>query len=130
MSLSEEQREQIEAFREYIEDSVAGDDRYGPPERIDREDWSTLATRFEAGPSCWFEIALCPSVPQIRVSFLTDDRWKSEEIEQAIQDSGDTMEEFVQVGLEEAGLDVLPVDVSEIAKAEGGLTCCSLILDA
>ena len=30
--------------------------------------------------------------------------------------------------LEEAGIAVQIVDVSELAKAEGGVTCCSLIL--
>jgi len=104
MPLSDEQRERIAAFRTYIADAVGNDDRYGPATRCDREDESTLAMRFAAGPSCWFEIALRPSIPQIRVGFLTDDRWRSEELEQAIQDSGDTMEEFVEVGFEEAGL--------------------------
>ena len=28
------------------------------------------------------------------------------------------------------GLDVRVVDVSELAKAEGGVTCCSLVFDA
>jgi dimethylargininase len=31
--------------------------------------------------------------------------------------------------LQQRGLGVIPVDVSELAKAEGGVTCCSLILD-
>jgi dimethylargininase len=31
--------------------------------------------------------------------------------------------------MEREGIDVIPVDSSELAKAEGGLTCCSLILD-
>lgn len=31
--------------------------------------------------------------------------------------------------LEARGVRVVPVDVSELAKAEGGVTCCSLILD-
>ncbi len=31
--------------------------------------------------------------------------------------------------LEEAGLELLPLDVSELAKAEGGVTCCSLIVE-
>ncbi len=30
----------------------------------------------------------------------------------------------------DAGIEVRPVDVSELAKAEGGVTCCSLIFDA
>lgn len=105
MAFSEEDHEVIEAFRTYIEDSVANDDRYGACKRLDRDDASTLALRFEATPTCWFEVALRPLIPQIRVAFLTNDRWLSEELEQAIQDSGDSMEEFVGVGMNEAGLD-------------------------
>jgi len=105
MSLTEDDRAVIESFRTYIEDSIATDERYGQSNRTDREDESTLATRFEAAPGCWFEFAIRPTIPQIRVGFLTNDRWKSEEIEQAIQDSGDTMGEFVGIGMEEAGLD-------------------------
>lgn len=105
MPMDEQAKEFVEEFRRYIEDSVAMDERYGPAKRHDRQDESTLATRFEAAPSCWFEIALRPSVPQLRIGFLTDDRWKSEGMEQAIQDSGDTMAEFVGLGFTEAGLD-------------------------
>ena len=32
--------------------------------------------------------------------------------------------------LEERGYAVLPIDVSELAKAEGAVTCCSLILES
>ena len=105
MALDEESRETIEVFREYIEGAVAGDERYGQAERYDRDDDSTLATRFPAGDSCWLEIAIRPLIPQVRVGLLTDDRWKNEEIEQGIQDSGETMEEFVGLGFSEAGLD-------------------------
>jgi len=105
MALSEHDRKSIEAFREYIEDSVAGDERYGPATRHDSEDESTLMTRFEAGPSCWFEVVLRPSVPQIRVGFSTDERSMSEEVEQAIQEAGDTMETLIASGFREAGLD-------------------------
>jgi hypothetical protein len=105
MPLSEKDRERIESFRGYVEDTVAADDRYGPKQRLDREDGSTLATRFSAGPKCWFEVAIRPFIPQVRVGFLTEDRWKSEECEEAIQDSGDTMQEFVGMGMQDAGLD-------------------------
>ena len=105
MPLDELSRDKIEAFRNYIEDSVSNDDRYGPAERHDRDDSSTLATRFGVGPSCWLEVAVRPMIPQIRVGFLTDDRWKSEEVEQAVQDSGDTIQKFVEAGFQEAGLD-------------------------
>jgi dimethylargininase len=32
--------------------------------------------------------------------------------------------------LEDAGVDVVPVDVSELQKAEGAVTCCSLVFSA
>jgi dimethylargininase len=34
-----------------------------------------------------------------------------------------------QERLEQAGISVQTVDVSELAKAEGGVTCCSLIFN-
>ena len=105
MSMTDQQAEIVEAFRTFIEDGCAHDDRYGVAERHDRADGSTLATRFAAGESCWFEVAVRPTLPQLRVGFVTDDRWKSEAVEQAIQDSGDTMEEFVGIAFDEAGLD-------------------------
>ncbi len=105
MTLEEAAMNTIEAFRQYIEDSVAIDDRYGVASRNDRADGSTPATRFAVGESCWFEVAVRPLIPQVRVGFVTRDRWKSEECEQAIQDSGESMGEFVGLGFGEAGLD-------------------------
>lgn len=104
MPLDEQTRKTVEAFRVYIEDMVAADERYGAVERRDDEDESTLATRFEAGPSCWFEVAVRPMIPQIRVGFLTNDRQRSEDIELAIQESGGTVGQFVEVGFSDAGL--------------------------
>jgi len=105
MALPEDLMERIESFRSYVEGAVEADDRYGKVSRHDRDDGSTMASRFEASESCWFEVAVRPMVPQVRVGFVTNDRWKSEEVEQAIQDSGDSMEEFVESGFSEAGLD-------------------------
>jgi hypothetical protein len=53
----------------------------------------------------YVQVSLRPLIPQIRIGVVTDDRWKSEEIEQAVQDSGDTMDEFLELGLSDAGLD-------------------------
>ena len=105
MPLDELSRGRIDTFRGYIEESVSNDERYGAAHRHDREDESTLATRFEFGPSCWFEVTLRPMIPQIRVGFLTDDRSRSEEVEQAIKKSDGTIEQFVEIGFMEAGLD-------------------------
>jgi hypothetical protein len=105
MPLTEDQADAVESLRTHVEEMVRGDDRYGDATRLDREDQSTLATRFEVGSACWLELAIRPFVPQIRVGFLTNDRWKSEEIEQAILDSGDSMAENVELGFSDAGLD-------------------------
>ncbi len=105
MPLTQEDKDRIESFRALIEDTVTTDDRYGPLSRHDRSDESTLASRFHSGPSCWFEVSVRPLIPQVRVAFLTEDRWKNEECETAIEESGDSMEEFVGMGMEEAGLD-------------------------
>ena len=105
MPLNAEQRAIIEAFRNYIEDSVTSDDRYGTKSRHDRPDESILASRFEAAPKCWFEVAVRPTIPQVRVGFLTNDRWISEGAEEAIESSGDSMNEFVESGFDDAGLE-------------------------
>lgn len=117
MPPSEHDKERVELFRAYIEDATASDDRYGPVSRDDREDGSLLASRFAPAPNYWFEVAIRPFIPQVRVGFLTDDRWKSEEAEQFIEDSGDSMSEFVGMGMEEAGLDLPEPTVEHFREA-------------
>lgn len=105
MPLDEQDREVIEAFRRYIEDSTGNDDRYGAAYRDDWEDETTLATCFEPVRSCRFEVAVRPLDPQIRVGFFTNDRATGEEIEEAIRESGEAMEQFLGAAFREAGLD-------------------------
>lgn len=105
MALSEEQGKWVEAFRHWIEQHVGSHAQWGRLERHDREDGSTLATRWPAGENVWYEVAIRPYLPQVRVGILTNDRWRSEELEQKIEDSGDSMSEFVELGFETAGLE-------------------------
>ncbi|MCH9003195.1 MAG: hypothetical protein IIC02_11530, partial [Planctomycetes bacterium] len=60
MTLTADQTQLIESFRVYVEGAVAADDRYGSMARHDREDGSTLSLRFDAGETCWFEVAVRP----------------------------------------------------------------------
>jgi hypothetical protein len=46
-----------------------------------------------------------PFLPQARVGIVTDDRWTSEQLQHKIEDSGDSMSEFVELGFETAGLE-------------------------
>lgn len=105
MGLNDEQRTTVEEFRGWIERHVGGNTQWGRFERQDREDGSTLATRWPVEEHVWYEVTVRPFLPQVRVGVLTDDRWKSEELEQKIEDSGDTMSEFIELGLETAGLE-------------------------
>ena len=105
MPLTEDDRDLVEAFRMFVEDTIANDDRYGPLTRSDREDESILVSWFEAGPGCWLEVAVHPTVPRVCIGFLTDDRSTSEGIKEAIQESDQSLRDFVVAGLREAGLD-------------------------
>lgn len=104
MPLDAAARASINRFRDRLETSLRGDERFGPPERVDRDDDSTLQSRFAVGERLWLELALRPFLPQVRVGIMTDDRWRSEDLEDAIESSGDEMGEFVEMGFEEAGL--------------------------
>lgn len=106
MSMNAAQQSAIRDFRDWIERGLAGDSRFDAPTRDDRADDSTLATRWASrvNPSVWLEVAIRPFLPQVRVGLLTDDRWKSEDLEEKIQESGDTMSEFVGLAFEEHGL--------------------------
>jgi hypothetical protein len=106
MSLSAAQQASIRDFREWFERALATDERFDAPVRDDRADLSTLATRWptRTNPHVWIEVAVRPFLPQLRVGLLTDDRWKSEDLEEKIQESGDSMSEFVGLAFEEHGL--------------------------
>lgn len=95
----------VEQFRNSQEQRFAADGRFGPVSREDRPDGSTLASRFPVAPNLWLELVLRPTLPQVRAGIVTDDRWKNEDLEDKIEESGDTMQEFVELGFEEAGLD-------------------------
>ena len=105
MALSENDRAVVEAFRTFMEDSVGADERYGTGSRHDKPDGSQIATRFHAGGSCWFELAVTPAKPEVRVGFVTDDLVTNDGMMELIADAGQTMSEFVGVGFQDAGLD-------------------------
>ncbi len=103
MVVPSEDQNRIEAFRVYLEDTVATDDRYGAAVREDSA--TVLATRFYEGSACWFEVALFPSAKQLRVGFFTTDPAINTDCEQVIVESGETSVRFVGQAFEEAGLD-------------------------
>ena len=105
MVLHETQQGQVADFRRWVEGELSRSSRFASPSHDDREDHSTLTTRWPVGESVWIEVTIRPLIPQVRVGVVTDNRWISEEMEQVIEDSGDTMSEFVGLGFCDVGLD-------------------------
>lgn len=105
MPLSNVDQACVERFRDEVERRCAADARFGPARRHDRADGSWLASHFDVAPRLWLELLVRPAVPQVRAGIVTDDRWRNEELEEKIEESGDTMEEFIELGFDEAGLD-------------------------
>lgn len=105
MPLSPQDRQIVSRFRDRFESGLAGDPRFVSIARDDRDDESTLTSRFAVAPSLWLEMAVRPFIPQVRAGIVTDDRWKNEDLEDRIEESGDTMSEFVELGFDEAGLE-------------------------
>jgi hypothetical protein len=128
MPLSPQDRQLVNRFREGVESSLAGDPRFTSVSRDDREDESTLASRFAVAPSLWVEVVVRPFIPQVRAGIVTDDRWKNEDLEDKIEESGDTMSEFVELGFDEAGLE-WPEPPVEHYRDQGRYFCFSTGLE-
>lgn len=105
MSLQDADRERIAAFRDAFERRYAQDERFSRVVREDRPDESYLTSRFAVAEHVWLEMTIRPFVPQVRAGIVTDDRWRNEDIEERIEETGDTMSEFVELGFDEAGLE-------------------------
>src|SRR5262245_49829651 len=105
MPLSDSDRKLVSDFRAALEHSYARDDRFLRLVRDDRPDDSVLASRFAVLDDVWLELTVRPFVPQLRAAIVTTDRWKNEELEERIEETGDTMSEFLELGFDEAGLD-------------------------
>lgn len=105
MTITQHQAQLVAEFRAWLDQRFAADDRYAEPQRFDRADGSTLTTRWPIGNRLMLEVTVRPLIPQVRVGIVTDDRWRSGEIEDAIETSGDSMSEFLEVALAEVGLD-------------------------
>ncbi|TWT42064.1 hypothetical protein RAS1_31920 [Phycisphaerae bacterium RAS1] len=104
MPLSTLDRQLIARFRDKLKARYAGDARFSSVSVDDRRDESSFATRFAAAPHVWVDVVLRPHIPQLRAGIVSDDRWLNADFEDAIEASGDTMGEFVELGFEEAGL--------------------------
>ena len=103
--LDDRHRDVMDAFRAWIESAAEGELGLTGGRRYDRRDERTLATHWPANGHLWYEIAVLPFLPQVRVAMVTDDPYRSRDFERMIEDSGNTRREFVALGFRTAGLD-------------------------
>lgn len=95
----------IESFRSHVESMVGRRLGLRQPERHDRDDHWIMATRWPFDAHWWLEMSIRPTMPQVCVGVLTDDRDRSRDAEKMIAGSSMTPREFVGVAFTEAGLD-------------------------
>jgi hypothetical protein len=117
-TLTQREQDILMSFREFIEDSCEHDDRYGEARRMDSEDGSVLATVFEAGDSCWFEVALIPEIPQIRVGFLIENPALTEDFLSSLRESFGSLADVVRGSFAEAGLNWVDAPVEHSREGE------------
>jgi hypothetical protein len=67
----------------------------------DHED--SLAMRLYTDTQLWLEVNILPSASILRIGLASDDRTLNEDAEQLIEDSKDPMDEFLELGLADAG---------------------------
>lgn len=103
-SLTQRELGLIEVFRSGVE-TLAGT-RLGLArlERHDRRDHWIMATRWLIGRRWWLELAVRPTVPQIRVAVVTDDPMRSRDAEAMISQSSLTSREFIGLAFKHTGL--------------------------
>lgn len=76
----------------------AADDRFTP-----EPDPAGKGLLLRLNEKCWFEFERIDGENKLRVSFATNDRYLNEDIEHAVLDSKDPIDDFVYDGMEEAG---------------------------
>jgi hypothetical protein len=99
----------VEQFQRWLEETYTGDERFGAVHRL-HENGVDAGVRLEAGEGSYYEIAARLARRDVRVGFLTADRALNETIEQGILDSGDSLEELLEVELDDLGEPPAPME--------------------
>jgi hypothetical protein len=96
----------LQQFQQWLEETYNGDERFAG---IHRATGADAGARLEAGENSYYEVAVQLATRDIRVGFLTADRALNEAIEQGILDSGDSLDELIEVELDDLGEEPVPM---------------------
>ncbi|MDA1001435.1 MAG: hypothetical protein O2807_13090 [bacterium] len=78
--------------------------RYAADDRFTMEpDPAGKGIKLRMNENCWMELEKLDDAGKLRISFATIDRYMNEDIEHAILDSKDPIDDFVYDGMEESG---------------------------
>lgn len=128
MMVTPEQRVQVEAFRQRLEPAVTERLKGIACEHDDRDDGRTLTTRWAVQPRFWLELTIRPTLPQVRVGLLTDDRLRFRDLRGMIEASGYTLNEYVAMSFASEGL-IWPDPPVEYYHESGRRFCMASALD-
>jgi hypothetical protein len=96
-----------EQFQEWLEETYKGDERFAG---VHGASGAGAGIRLEAAAGSHYEVAVRPAERSVRVGFLTTDRAVNEAIEQGILDSGDTLDDLMEVELDDLGEAPAPME--------------------
>ena len=89
-------------FQRWLEETYAGDERFAGLQPVSGSDVDA-GLRLEARKGSHYEILARLGRQDVRVGFLTTDRALNETIEQGILDSGDSLDELMEIELDDLG---------------------------
>jgi hypothetical protein len=95
-----------EQFQQWLEQTYKGDERFAGVHRATGAD---AGVRLEAGAGSYYEVAVRLPERAVRAGFLTTDRAVNESIEQGILDSGDSLDDLMEVELDDLGEESAPM---------------------
>jgi hypothetical protein len=97
----------VEQFQQWLDETYGGDERFAGRHRVTGAD---AGLRLEAGENSYYEIGVWSGKKIVRVGFLTADRALNEAIEQGILDSGDSLDELMEVELDDLGEEAVTME--------------------
>lgn len=104
--MPESDERSVEDFRDWIAATARQEvEAIGTVRKVDGEGEhpDSRAVRLYTDVHLWIEVNILPGISKLRVGLATDDRSTNEDAEQVIEDSRESLDEFLELGLADAG---------------------------
>jgi len=104
--VSEAEGKTIEEFRDWLAVIARQEvEAVGTVRKVDGEGEhaDSRAVRLYTDVHLWLEVNVLPGLSKLRIGLATDDRPTNEDAEQVIEDSRESLDEFLELGLADAG---------------------------